>query len=343
MIRNYFFTLTFIFLLGSFNVVSAQCAGPTTLTDTTGTITDGSGADNYINNQSCSWLIQPTGSSAGDSITLSFSSFELESCCDYVRVYDGTDDTGTLLGSFNGTTVPSDVTATSGAMYVTFTTDGSVVYGGFEASYTYGPAVPTPCNGLTTLTDTSGSFDDGSGADNYINGQNCSWLIQPTGSSAGDSITLSFSSFQLESCCDYVRVYDGTDDTGTLLGSFNGTTVPSDLTATSGAMYVTFTTDGSVVYGGFEASYNYEENTLSITTNENNRFVLFPNPANDILNIRGIEGATKVKVVDLIGKLVVEKTINNNNQLNVSSLNNGVYLITIETDNLKETHKFTKN
>ena len=106
-------------------------------------------------------------------------------------------------------------------------------------------------------------------------------------------------------------------------------------------MYVTFTTDGSVTYGGFEASYNYEQNTLGITNNEDNRFVLFPNPANDVLNVKGIEGAVKVKVVDVIGKLVIEKTINN--QLDVSSLNNGVYLITIEADNLKETHRFTKN
>ena len=193
----------------------------------------------------------------GDSITLSFSSFELEGCCDYVTVYDGTDDTGTQLGSFNGTTIPSNVIATSGSMFVTFTSDGSITYQGFEAAYTYSPYVPTPCSGATTLTDSTGMFDDGSEFLNYNNGQNCSWLIQPTGAAAGDSIILSFSSFELESCCDYVTVYDGTDDTGTQLGSFNGTTIPSNVIATSGSMFVTFTSDGSITYQGFEAAYVY--------------------------------------------------------------------------------------
>jgi hypothetical protein len=214
---------------------SAQCSALTTLTAASGTFDDGSGANNYNNNQSCSWLIQPTGSAAGDTITVSFSSFELETCCDEVRLYDGTDETATLLGE----NTTEDVTGTSGAMYVTFTTDNS----GFEASYSYSPYVPTPCSGATTLTGTTGSFDDGSEFNNYNNNQSCSWLIQPTGSAAGDTITVSFSSFALETCCDFVRLYDGTDETATLLGE----NTTEDVTGTSGAMYVTFTTDNSIL------------------------------------------------------------------------------------------------
>lgn len=140
----------------------AQCSGPTTFTTATGSFSDGSGAANYNNNQSCSWLIQ----TIDPIITLSFSDFELENCCDFVRVYDGTDDSAPLIGQFNGFSIPSPVIATNGAMYVTFITDGSVVYGGFNASYT---SAPDFCNGPGTLTTVTGSFSDGSGANNYVN------------------------------------------------------------------------------------------------------------------------------------------------------------------------------
>jgi gliding motility-associated-like protein len=121
---------------------------------------DGSEFNNYENNQSCSWLIQTTNAGLGDSIILSFSSFQLETCCDYVRVYDGTDANAPQIGNFNGTNIPADVTATSGAMYVTFTTDGSVVYDGFEASYVYKPLICTDSlilNSSTPVTCPGGS------------------------------------------------------------------------------------------------------------------------------------------------------------------------------------------
>jgi hypothetical protein len=53
-----------------------------------------------------------------------------------VRVYQGTSSAGTLLGTFNGTTLPAMVTATGGAMYVTFTSDFSVTAAGFVGDYT---------------------------------------------------------------------------------------------------------------------------------------------------------------------------------------------------------------
>ena len=108
------------------------------------------------------------------------------------------------------------------------------------------------CSGTTNLTSASGSFSDGSGASSYNNNADCKWLIQPSGAT---SITLSFSSFALETCCDYVRIYDGTTTSAPLLGSFNGTSLPPSITSTGGDMLVHFTTDGSVTAAGWSASY----------------------------------------------------------------------------------------
>ena len=71
------------------------------------------------------------------------------------------------------------------------------------------------CSGTTTLNASSGSFDDGSGANNYDNNSNCQWLIQP----AASSITLSFSAFDLESN-DQVTIYDGDNTSAPILGTF---------------------------------------------------------------------------------------------------------------------------
>ncbi|PCJ79766.1 MAG: hypothetical protein COA57_15385, partial [Flavobacteriales bacterium] len=139
------------------------CGGTTSTTSTSGTLYDSGGpAGSYTNNENCSLLINP---GCATSITLTFNSFWLESCCDYVRVYDGTSTSGTLLLQANGTTIPSPVTATSGAMYIWFTSDGSVVYSGFDVTWTSttpssGPAVAfaisdtnPPLNSTVNFTD----------------------------------------------------------------------------------------------------------------------------------------------------------------------------------------------
>jgi hypothetical protein len=80
------------------------------------------------------------------------------------------------------------------------------------------------CSGTTNLTAASGSFTDGSGANDYLNNSDCMWLIQPSGAT---SITLSFSAFNTESGYDYVRVYDGSTTSAALLGSFSGSSIPA--------------------------------------------------------------------------------------------------------------------
>ena len=107
------------------------------------------------------------------------------------------------------------------------------------------------CSGTNATTDISGTFyDSGGETGNYSNGENCSFLINP---GCAFSITMSFNSFQLEGCCDYFKVYDGSDNTGELLLNTSGYTIPDPVVANSGAMFITFTSDGSAIYSGWEA------------------------------------------------------------------------------------------
>jgi len=107
------------------------------------------------------------------------------------------------------------------------------------------------CSGTNATTDIIGTFyDSGGETGNYSNGENCTFLINP---GCAFSITLSFNSFQLEGCCDYFKVYDGSDNTGELLLNTSGSTIPDPVIANSGAMFITFSSDGSAVYSGWKA------------------------------------------------------------------------------------------
>ncbi len=124
----------------SFTLAPPSCSGTTTLTANTGSITDRTdGLSNYTDNLDCSWLIRPAN---GGRITLSFSRFSTESCCDAVTVYDGATINSQILGTFRGSSIPAAITSSGGVMLVRFTTDGSSTSTGWAASYTAGGATP---------------------------------------------------------------------------------------------------------------------------------------------------------------------------------------------------------
>lgn len=105
----------------------------TSSTSLTGALTDSGGTSgNYSNNETCSFLIQPTG---GGWITLSFSEFDYEDNFDFLRIYDGTTTSDTLLGAFDDDIIPANIVARSGAMLVVSDTDFTVTEPGFQASW----------------------------------------------------------------------------------------------------------------------------------------------------------------------------------------------------------------
>ncbi|MBI2969081.1 MAG: Ig-like domain-containing protein [Bacteroidetes bacterium] len=234
------------------SIIGAQvfCSGTTNLTAVTDTFSDGSGASDYLENSNCSWLIQPVGA---NNVTLHFTNFDVENGYDFVNVYDGADGTAPLLAAFTGSSLPPPVSSTGNTMFVQFTSDYTVNSTGWDAYYDTTVVAPFGCSGLTTLTTPTGSFDDGSGASEYLVNTNCEWLIQPV---AVSNIALHFTAFNTESGYDFVKVYDGTSSGGSLLGSFSGNTLPPVVTATSGAMFVQFTSDGSVNADGWAAYYD---------------------------------------------------------------------------------------
>jgi PKD repeat protein len=98
-----------------------------------GTLYDSGGPNsNYSNNESCSFLIAPL---CAETITLNVNAFSLSSN-DFIRVYDGISTDGALLWEDTGSPNVSSITASSGAMYITFTSNSSGSTQGFNLSWT---------------------------------------------------------------------------------------------------------------------------------------------------------------------------------------------------------------
>jgi hypothetical protein len=101
-----------------------------TFTASSGTVTSPNFPNNYPNNFSRTYCIQPSGGAAA---TLTFTAFNTEAGFDFVRIRNAS---GTQLSNTSGTTAPAPATST--LIAITFTTDASVVRTGWSASWTTG-------------------------------------------------------------------------------------------------------------------------------------------------------------------------------------------------------------
>lgn len=72
-------------------------------------------------------------------------------------------------------------------------------------------------------------------------------------------------------------------------------------------------------------------------------FTLSPNPAKDILNISTDEQSISCSVFNLNGQLLLQQTLNNSEVLSVATLNNGMYLLQVQSGNRKTIQKFIIN
>lgn len=124
---------------------SAHC-GTTTMTQVSGSFTDGSSEDtHYNNNTRCTWLIKPTDNNT-KYFNIKFSNFDTEKNNDIVKIYNGEDNLGTLLASYSGNYLPDDLTVPARSVFVEFITDGSVTRKGWRLIYT---SSPNPISGLS--------------------------------------------------------------------------------------------------------------------------------------------------------------------------------------------------
>ena len=229
------------------------CAGNTLVFAASGTLNDGSGVGNYSPNLDCRWLLSPAGAKT---LTLTFKEFDVRPVNDVVEIYSGdVENPANLVASYSGSALPPSVSVRGNPAQalVAFRTDGSEEAAGFTFDYFSSSGF---CAGPSLLTGVSGIVTDGSGTANYANNANCSWRILPQ--FAPDRIRITFTEFNTQAGADFVRVYAGADATGTLLGSFSGTSVPAPIVVSGPSAFVHFTSNAVVTRPGWSFNYNLE-------------------------------------------------------------------------------------
>lgn len=342
------------------NDISRNLSSNSSVINCTGILYDSGGpGSNYGNNESNYIIINPIDAT---SITLTFSAFNTEASFDKVEIYNVVSG-GTPLYTFSGTSVPSPVTISGDVMRIRFVTDGTVVSSGFAASWVAtGGSCGSDYNMPASVISAKGKvFDSGGPGGNYGNNENKIFNIEPKNAT---SVCLSFyGDFNLELNYDFLKVYNNINGGGTLLGSFTGTTLPSNITSSTGKMSLVFTSDATVVYNGFKAIWTSDGDYPAFTHNPEARIIssqpttetsgvsIFPNPSNSIVNI-GFEipqnGQSKIIVYNAAGMetTVLDESLSagkHNIQFDASLLPEGVYFCKVILQDEVIVQKFIKN
>ena len=232
------------------NTINMPSSGSTTYTICDATFRDHGGTGYYSNSRSNTrTTFYPC--TANQKITITFTSFSLECCCDYVRIYDGPSTSYPLLGQYNCTSLPPSFTSShsTGALTIRFDSDGSVTRQGFEAQISCGPAIGT--------TITSAGSNDAFIA-RYDDEGDLLWVDNIGGSDT-----------------EYGRAVDVDDQGNTYLaGEFQGATYAGNVYLSTSSSYdqtllVKYDQNGSVVWAkqGGDYSSTDEAHGVAVSTN----------------------------------------------------------------------------
>jgi gliding motility-associated-like protein len=233
------------------------------------TIYDTGGASgDYGNNELITVTVFPEN--PGDVVTFTFLSFNTESCCDDMTVYNGPDTSSAVVGTYAGTIIPDPITSTdvSGALTFVFDSDGSVTRAGYEILITCAP--PPTCLAPTdfaTSNITANSVDISWTANNGE--AQWEYVIQPQGTgiptSAGTPMTTNpYTITGLDSGTDYeifIRAICDGGDSSAWTSPVNITTSPAC---------------GDTIFDSGGANGNYSNNELITLT-------VFPENTGDVV------------------------------------------------------------
>ena len=317
------------------------CTSDFATTNQLGSLADGSGpVFFYENGASCSWLIDPqTAYDSISKIQLNFVDLDTESD-DIITIYDGETASAPVLGTYSGNpaTMPPAVMSTGNKMLIVFTADGDATTGsGFRVEYsTY---LPSWCTGLTTFTETSGSFNDGSNDWYYKNQTNCMWKVTPPWAA---NLTVSFTEFNTEAGADVLKIYDASNNSllATYSGEYTSGNMPAPITIPSGKLFMTFQSDGAINKPGWTAEWVIANTAVEDTEAGFDQLLIYPNPAENLLNVSfSLEQnqSLNIRLISATGTVVysenrADASGNYINTIDLSDFAKGVYFLNIKGD-----------
>lgn len=169
------------------------------------------------------------------------------------------------------------------------------------------------------------------------------WKIVPEGAGA---LIFTLSEFQSEPVYDALSIYDY--GTGQLIskvsGSFSSSSIPGPFVASSGKMFLLWTTNGSSTGQGWEGTYS----TFPVGCNEltdPTSVLTYPNPVTSHFTIRVNDSKVnglKYELCTLDGKVILKDQIMKGTveqNIPVSGLARGIYILRLVTENETATRK----
>lgn len=183
------------------------------------------------------------------------------------------------------------------------------------------------------------SFDDGSGPNLYYPETDCEWLIS-TEPDTCDFIRLTFTKFNTLPG-DTVKVFDGYSRENNLIGAYSGQNIPPIIESSGNELLITFTTESGGQAPGWAVTY--ESIIVGINDNVADAVSVFPNPANNTINVNtNTEEYSHIKIYDIYGKKQISVIDSGRSEIDISKLAGGVYFVTIENDLYYTTKRIIK-
>jgi hypothetical protein len=310
--------------------------------------------DNYSAGTTSKWLIDPSAEgNATENITINHIEMDL-AAGDFLRFYDGADESAPLLGEFSGNTAFSAITSTGSKLLVKFTSAStSPTAKGFLISYEAKPMQCCDPRSPIIFTDFHGFFTDGCPDDmNYNNNTGpCKWNINPKNANADTQIKIRFTRIDTEEGFDVINIIDM--DKNKLVKSVSGRYLPSDelpeFLVQTKKIQISFTSNAFVNGKGFEVEYIVAINNITELENVNN-ISIFPNPVKDNLFVKfnaTVADNFDIALYSVTGQMILKETLNNfagdyNNAFNINGLAQGVYMLQIKSSKGIITHKIVK-
>ncbi|MCW3787097.1 T9SS type A sorting domain-containing protein [Plebeiibacterium sediminum] len=104
--------------------------------------------------------------------------------------------------------------------------------------------------------------------------------------------------------------------------------------------------NSSQLFANEKLTYNYTDlsNPLGIDDAETIEVKLYPNPAYNVVSFSfsAANNKASIQIFDMLGKVVLEKEISNEQPINIESLNSGIYLYNIVVDGQTQSGKLYK-
>ena len=93
----------------------------------------------------------------------------------------------------------------------------------------------------------------------------------------------------------------------------------------------------------YDNIYIHKNTVLSNSNFESNKFVVYPNPASDLLTIEAKNAIDSVSITNLLGQTILGKTASNSvENIDISTLQSGVYLVKVVSEGQSNVQRFVK-